>query len=180
EVSCMPALIVRRRKVRVSDARQRPDSHRPGQKNSDPKAAIFFSTASTDHGLCGRSLPFVAARTPRIIATMATSGMMKPPRRSLASPETWAPLRAATESGAAEVCAKTGVLPMETARAAATDAFFKLILNSLLSCSILALPQRYWIDKPKSVTVPRRSNGVAGLHSPSLTQGKRTAFQAVG
>jgi Zn-dependent protease with chaperone function len=38
---------------------------------------------------------------------------------------------------------------METASAAATDAFFKLILNSLLSCSVLALPQCYWVDNPK-------------------------------
>src|SRR5689334_17127842 len=101
---------------------------------------------------------------PRMTAMIATNGMMKPPRRSLAWPDAVLVLCAATESGAAEVCAKTGVLAMETARAAATDAFFKLILNSLLSCSILALPQRYWIDKPESVTVPRRCSGVAGLH----------------
>jgi hypothetical protein len=38
---------------------------------------------------------------------------------------------------------------MEIARAAATYAFFKLILNSLLSCSVLALPQWSWVDNPK-------------------------------
>src|SRR4051812_18431980 len=94
--------------------------------------------ARDDQGLCGLSPPpFVAARMPRMTAMTATNGMMKPPRSSLAS-LVEAPLRAATESGAAEVCARTGVLAMETASAAATDAFLKLILNSLLSCSASA------------------------------------------
>ena len=81
---------------------------------------------------------------------IAIAGMMKPPRSSLLSPVV-APLRAATESGAAEelVCANTGVLAMETASIAATDAFLKLILNSLLSCSGLAVPQWYIVDNPK-------------------------------
>ena len=89
-------------------------------------------------------------------ATIATSGMMKPPRSSLAL-LVGAPLRAATESGAADVavCARTGVLAMETARAAATDAFLKLILNSLLSCSGLAVPQWYIVDNPKSCRIFR-------------------------
>ena len=76
----------------------------------------------------------VAARMPRMIAMRAISGMMKPPRSSFASLAS-APLRAATDCGAAEgaVCARTGVPAMETASIAAIDAFLKLISNSLLS-----------------------------------------------
>src|SRR5436309_15211829 len=101
---------------------------------------------------------------PRMIATSATRGMMKPPRSSLAFCVV-APLRAATESGAAD-CAKTGVLAMETARAAATDAFLKLILNSLLSCSASAVPQWYNVDNPKFAALSRPSRTVAHLHRP--------------
>ena len=82
-----------------------------------------------------------------MIATIATAGMMKPPRISLSS-LVLALVRAATESEVAD-CAKTGVLAMETARIAATDAFFKLILNSPLSCSPRAVPQWYSVDNPK-------------------------------
>ena len=97
----------------------------------------------------------------------ATNGMMKPPRSSLASLVV-APLRAATESGAAEVCARTGVLAMETASAAATDTFFKLILNSLLSCSALAVPQWYIVDNPKFAALSPPVDTVAVLHRPRL------------
>ena len=90
-----------------------------------------------------------------MIAMSATRGMMKPPRSSLAL-LVGAPLRAATESGAAEDdCARTGVLAMESARAAATDAFLKLILNSLLSCSGSAVPQWYIVDNPKICRISR-------------------------
>ena len=83
-----------------------------------------------------------------MIAMTATAGIRKPPRSSLSSLVA-ALLRAATESEAADDCAKTGVLAMESARIAATDAFFKLILNSPLSCSLLAVPQWYSVDNPK-------------------------------
>jgi hypothetical protein len=83
---------------------------------------------------------------PRMIATTATNGMIKPPRSSFSSCVV-APERAATESGAAD-WAKTGVLAMEAARIAATVAFLKLILNSLLSYSASAVPQWYNIDNP--------------------------------
>src|SRR4051794_1408293 len=98
---------------------------------------LFRSAQGCDQGLCG-GLPWppVSARMPRMIAMMATAGMMKPPRSSLA-PGAAALLCAATDRGAADEAdwAITGVLAMETASTAATDAFLKLILNSLLSCS---------------------------------------------
>ena len=111
----------------------------------------------------------------------ATRGMMKPPRSSLAS-LVEAPVRAATESGAADeaVCARSGVLAMETASAAATDAFLKLILNSLLSFSTLAVPQWYNVDNPKFGGIFGRSDTVALLHSPHVWLYIHTLKSALG
>ena len=97
-----------------------------------------------------------------MIATTATNGMMKPPRSSLSS-SVAALARAATDSEAADDCAKTGVLAMETARIAATDAFFKLILNSLLSFSLSAVPQWYSVDNPKFGPALRLSKGCCAI-----------------
>ena len=65
---------------------------------------------------------------------IAINGMMKPPRSSL-SDSVVAPARAEATAGEAEtaVCAITGALDMEAASSAATVAFLKLIVNSLLS-----------------------------------------------
>src|SRR4051794_20892593 len=149
----------------VMDASNREMQTCQSGKKIAAKRPPFFHYRE-NQGLCGRSpLLLVAARMPRMIATSAISGMMKPPRSSLAFPVV-APLRAATESGAADVVwARTGVLAMETASAAATDAFLKLILNSLLSCSALAVPQWYIVDNPKIAALCRASRTVALLHN---------------
>src|SRR5690349_10521394 len=138
----------------------------PARDKKIAAEAAIFPKLRSNHGLCGRSLPLVAARMPRMIATTATRGMMKPPRISFVL-LTSAPLRAATESGAAD-CASTGVAIIETASIAATDAFLKLILNSLLSCSASAVPQRYSVDNPKIRPLPARSRSVALLQGSHL------------
>ena len=114
-------------------------------------------------------------------ATTAIKGMMKPPRSSLAF-SVVAPLRAATESGAADeaVWARTGVLAMETASAAATDAFLKLILNSLLSFSTLPVPQWYIVDNPKFGGLFRQTRTVAHLHRRRLRRQVHTVNTVLG
>ena len=106
-----------------------------------------------------------------MIAMTATAGIRKPPRSSLSSLVP-ALLRAATESEAADDCAKTGVLAMESARIAATDAFFKLILNSLLSFSLSAVPQWYRVDNPKMRPASSLSEGCCAIARVTFAEPK--------
>jgi hypothetical protein len=96
-----------------------------------------------EEGLDGRSLPPVAARTPRIIATIAIKGMMTPPRL----------VRFVGGRTAARCNGERSSGLRQNRRADHGNGegrpFLKLILNSLLSCSVLALPQCYWVDNPK-------------------------------
>ena len=143
-----------------AEGKARPRLSRPGAsraaapqgKKIAARRPLSFAIAST-RSRAGRTvaMPPVAARMPRMIATTAITGMMKPPRSSLASSLVAAPLRAATESGGGRICAKTGVLAMETASIAATDAFLKLILNSLLSCSTWQCHSGTVLTTPKLV-----------------------------